>query len=245
MGEGRLNAESRSALHAERISAAAPLIAASRRPSVTSCLRIRARLAPSARSHADFALPFRGARQQQAGHVEARDQEHDPDHRQPDPRDPRHHAELGHALAHREEGHAAAGVGLRVRQRQLAHDAAEIGLCLRRRDPRLQAAGEAQPLLAAGGQRRRESEQIEPIEREPQVGLVETAESLESLGNHPGDREQPPVQRQRAPGDRGAAEPLFPETLADDHRRVRPGAVRLGDQTAQQRPRPQGGEVVA
>ena len=48
MGEGRLNAESRSALHAERISAAAPLIAASRRPSVTSCLRIRARLAPSA-----------------------------------------------------------------------------------------------------------------------------------------------------------------------------------------------------
>ena len=137
MGEGRLNADSRSALHAERTSAAAPLIAASRTPSVTSCRRIRPRLAPSALRTPISRCRSDGARQQQSRDVEARNQQHDPDHRQPDPRDPRQPRSSGTPSLTGMKRDAAAGVGLRVRQRELTHDAAEIGLCLRRRDARL------------------------------------------------------------------------------------------------------------
>ena len=96
-------------------------------------------------AHANLALPFRRAGQQQAGNVEARNQQHDPDDRQPDPGDAGDAAQLGHAVADRDERDAAAGVRGRVGQRQLVHDAAQIGLGLRGGDPRFHPACHGQP----------------------------------------------------------------------------------------------------
>ena len=72
IGAGRLKASRSRPLHADSVSAAAPLSNASTRPSVTSCRMIRHRARAERRADADLALTFGRAREQERRDVRSR-----------------------------------------------------------------------------------------------------------------------------------------------------------------------------
>ncbi len=120
-------------------------------------------------ANTDLALAIRCPREQQRRDVEARDEEDDPDDRQPDPRNLRYRPQLGRALRHRREAHRPRPCRLICLGDENIGDALQVRSCLRRSDARRQAPDDRQPVLVAVEESRWHLQDANRVEGYPEV----------------------------------------------------------------------------
>ena len=245
MGEGRLKADSRSALQS-RDDDGRGAARDGEDESLDGELADDAGAARAERrAHADLTLAIGRACQEERRDVEARDEEHHADHGERDPRVWREATDLGVPVGHRREDQGALRIGVGTRGGEPGRDTLEVTARLRGRHAWRETSDDRQPRLAALEEARRQVEHLQTVEWNPEIRLVQASWSLETIGQYADDRDDAPVERERSARDaRPAAERVGPEPRAHHRRHVGRGAIGVGEDSADCWCRAQRREVV-